>query len=190
MKTLTSFMVLLWAAFMTMPLKAQTIKQQGVAYRYNGKNKRTPIGGVYIKAITSKNGELSDEKTGAFELALNNLKMGSRIGNVQISKLGMIVFNQQAVDEWNVRKDPLCLILCDADEFQKKENNLIAIGRNEAKKKYEKRIAALEKENKDNNNKLDSLKKEYQNALNHVNEYAEVFARIDESEVDIIAQQA
>lgn len=181
----------------SMPLTTHAIRQQGIAYRYNGKNKRTPIGGVYIKAITSNNGEVSDDKDGTFTLVLNGIDMGSRIGNVQVTKRGMMVFNQQTVDEWSVRKDPLCLILCNVDEFQKQKDNLISIGRKEAEKKYKRRLAELEKLNNskqlqidDYNNKLDSLEQERQNALRHMDEYADVFARLDESEVDTIAQRA
>ncbi len=182
---------------MCLAIQSQTINQKGVTYRYNGKNPRTPIGGVYIKAVTANNGEVSNEKTGAFELALNNLRMGSRIGNVRVTKQGMMVFNQQAVDEWSVRKDPLCLILCNADEFQKQKKNLIAIGESQAKKKYDKKLAELKKQNDAQQlkideyyNKLDSLENEYQNALKHMDEYADVFARIDESEVDTVTQRA
>lgn len=177
--------------------QSQTVNQKGVTYRYNGKNPRTPIGGVYIKPITAANGVVSDESSGTFTLAFDNLKMGSRIGNVRVTKQGMMVFNQQAVDEWSVRKDPLCLILCNADEFQKQKKNLIAIGESQAKKKYDKKLAELKKQNDAKQlkideyyNKLDSLEKEYQNALKHMAEYADVFARIDESEVDTIAQRA
>ena len=177
--------------------QSQVIRQNGVTYRYNGKNPRTPIGGVYIKPITAANGVVSEESSGTFTLALDNLKMGSRIGDVRVTKQGMMVFNQQAVDEWSVRKDPLCLILCDADDFQKQKKNLIEIGESQAKKKYDKKLAELKKQNDSNQlkideyyNKLDSLEKEYQNAIKHMNEYADVFARIDESEVDTITQRA
>ena len=177
--------------------QSQTINQKGVTYRYNGKNKRTPIGGVYIKAVTANNGEVSDESNGTFTLVLNSLQMGSRIGNVRVTKQGMMVFNQQAVDEWNVRKDPLCLILCNADEFQRQKKNLIAIGEQQAKKKYDKKLAELERQNNAKQlkideyyNQLDSLEKEYQNALKHMDEYADVFARIDESEADTVTQRA
>ena len=194
MKRLLYFVVFLLIALCG---QSQTINQKGVTYRYNGKNKRTPIGGVYIKAVTANNGEVSNEKTGAFELALNNLRMGSRIGNVRVTKQGMMVFNQQAVDEWSVRKDPLCLILCNADEFQRQKKNLIAIGERQAQKKYEKKLAELKKQNDakqlqidDYYNKLDSLENEYQNALKHMDEYADVFARIDESEADTVTQRA
>lgn len=188
-----------FAFFMLVALcgQSQTINQKGVTYRYNGKNKRTPIGGVYIKAVTANNGVVSDESNGTFTLALNSLQMGSRIGNVRITKQGMMVFNQQAVDEWNVRKAPLCLILCNADEFQRQKKNLIAIGERQAQKKYEKKLAELKKLNDAKQlqideyyNKLDSLEKEKGNALKHMDEYADVFARIDESEVDTVTQRA
>ena len=38
---------------MCLAIQSQTINQKGVTYRYNGKNKRTPIGGVYIKPVTA-----------------------------------------------------------------------------------------------------------------------------------------
>ena len=134
---------------------------------------------------------------GTFTLVLNNLKMGSRLGDVRVTKADMMIFNQHAVDEWTVRKEPLCLILCDADEFQKQKQKLIAIGKSQKKKKYDSKLAELKKQNEDKQlmideyyNKLDSLEKEYQNALKHMDEYADVFVRIDESEVDTMAQRA
>ena len=194
MKRLLYFVVFLLIALCG---QSQTINQKGVTYRYNGKNKRTPIGGVYIKPVTANNGVVSDESNGTFTLVLNSLQMGSRIGNVRVTKQGMMVFNQQAVDDWHVRKDPLCLILCDADEFQRQKKNLIAIGESQAQKKYEKKLAELNKLNEAKQlqideyyNKLDSLEKEKENALKHMDEYADVFARIDESEADTVTQRA
>lgn len=171
--------------------------QRGITYRYNGKNPRIPIGGVYVKTATSPNGVVSDEGNGTFALKLQNIKMGDRLGRATVSKTGLMIFNQQAVDEWSARKEPLKLILCDANQFQKQKNNLIAIGRNQAEKKYKKRLAELEKKNKAQQltldeyyAKLDSINRERDNAEKHMDEYADMFARIDESEVDTLAQRA
>ena len=187
--------IIIFAVLTAMFADAQTI-QKGVVYRYNGKKPRTPIGQVYLKPNTSANGVLSNEN-GVFKLSLNNLSMGSRIGKVRVTKQGMMVFNQQAVDEWSVRKDPLRLILCDANEFQRQKKHLISIGERRAKEKYNKELAKLNKINENQSikieeyyDKLDSLEKEYQNALKHMDEYADLFARIDESEVDTLAQRA
>ena len=177
-------------------MSAQSVTQKGMVYKYNGKNPRTPLGGVYIKVSMADSGVISNDD-GTFTLVLNNLKMGSRLGDVRVTKADMMIFNQHAVDEWTVRKEPLCLILCDADEFQKQKQKLIAIGESQIKKKYDSKLAELKKQDEDKQlkideyyNKLDSLEKKYQNALKHMDEYADVFVRIDESEVDTVAQRA
>ena len=193
-KIVIFFMVLLG----TCNVLAQSVfVQKGITFRYNGKNPRTPLGGVYVKTATSPNGVVSDENNGVFSLKLQNVKMGDRLGRATVSKKGLMVFNQQAVDEWSARKEPLKLILCDANQFQKQKNNLISIGRNQAEKKYKKRLAELEKKNKaqqltldEYHAKLDSINRDRDNAEKHMEEYADMFARIDESEVDTLAQRA
>ncbi len=193
-KIVIFFMVLLG----TCNVLAQSVfVQKGITFRYNGKNPRTPLGGVYVKTATSPNGVVSDENNGVFSLKLQNIKMGDRLGRATVSKKGLMVFNQQAVDEWSARKEPLKLILCDANQFQKQKNNLISIGRNQAEKKYKKRLAELEKKNKAQQltldeyyAKLDSINRDRDNAEKHMEEYADMFARIDESEVDTLAQRA
>ena len=193
MKRMVLFML---ANIFAAAMSAQSVTQKGMVYKYNGKNPRTPLGGVYIKVSMADSGVISNDD-GTFTLVLNNLKMGSRLGDVRVTKADMMIFNQHAVDEWTVRKEPLCLILCDADEFQKQKQKLIAIGESQIKKKYDSKLAELKKQDEDKQlkideyyNKLDSLEKEYQNALKHMDEYADVFVRIDESKVDTVAQRA
>ena len=182
------------AIFLSITLHAQEVTQAGATYRYNGKEQRTPIGRVYVKSISSPNGVLSDSIDGTFSITLPGLKMGDRIGSVTITKKGMMIFNKQAVEEWSVRKEPLSIILCNAAEFEKKRNNLIAIGEREAKKRYDKQLAEIEAQYKEESveyyKKLDELHKELSAAREKLEEYADVFARIDESEIDTLAQQA
>lgn len=195
MRKIVVFFIVLLGSYNV--LAQSVLIQRGITYRYNGKNPRIPMGGVYVKTATSPNGVVSDEGNGTFALKLQNIKMGDRLGRATVSKIGLMIFNQQAVDEWSARKEPLKLILCDANQFQKQKNNLIAIGRNQAEKKYKKRLAELEKKNKAQQltldeyyAKLDSINRERDNAEKHMDEYADMFARIDESEVDTLAQRA
>ena len=181
----------------SMEMSAQVVTQKGVAYRYNGEQERTPLGNVTIRYDADKRTTVSSEQDGTFSLTLNDRRMGDRIGLVTVKKREMMVFNQQAVDEWSVRKDPLILILCDAEEFERQKENLINIGKREAKKKYDLQKAALKA-------KLDASEiqlAEYEAALDkaydeldrlnqHVGEYADLFARIDKSEIDTLAQRA
>ena len=176
---------------------ALAIDQIGIAYRYNGKKQRTPLGGVYIKVATSPNGVVSQEQNGQFVLKLKNIKIGDAMGNAIVQKTGMMVFNKEEVNRWSVQRKPLVLIICDANEFQKQKERLIAIGRNQAEKKYKQKIELLKAQNAKQQlsldqyyAKLDSIEKERNNALAHMDEYADLFARIDESKIDTMAQKA
>ena len=176
---------------------ALAIDQIGIAYRYNGKKQRTPLGGVYIKVATSPNGVVSQEQNGQFVLKLKDIKMGDAMGNAIVQKTGMMVFNKEEVNRWHVQKGALVLIVCDANEFQKQKAQLITIGRNQAEKKYKQKLERLKAQNAKQQlsldqyyAKLDSLEKDKENALAHMDEYADIFARIDESEIDTVAQKA
>ena len=189
---------ILWLLVATLYItNALAIDQLGVAYRYNGKKQRSAIGGVYVKVATSPNGVVSNEPNGQFVLKLKGLGMGDPMGLATVTKKGMMVFNKEEVDRWSVQKKPLVLIVCDANEFQKQKDRLITIGRNQAEKRYKQKLAKLEAQNAKKqlsldlyNAKLDSIEKEKSNALTHMDEYADLFARIDESEIDTIAQKA
>ncbi len=188
----------LWLLVATLCVtNALAIDQLGIAYRYNGKKQRSAIGGVYVKVATSPNGVVSNEPNGQFVLKLKGLGMGDPMGLATVTKKGMMVFNKEEVDRWSVQKKPLVLIVCDANEFQKQKDRLITIGRNQAEKRYKLKLAKLEAQNAKKqlsldlyNAKLDSIEKEKSNALSHMDEYADLFARIDESEIDTIAQKA
>ena len=189
---------ILWLLVATLCVtNALAIDQLGIAYRYNGKKQRSAIGGVYVKVATSPNGVVSNEPNGQFVLKLKGLGMGDPMGLATVTKKGMMVFNKEEVDRWSVQKKPLVLIVCDANEFQKQKDRLITIGRNQAEKRYKQKLAKLEAQNAKKqlsldlyNAKLDSIEKEKSNALAHMDEYADLFARVDESEIDTIAQKA
>lgn len=190
------FILLLLLAILSIG-NALAIDQIGVAYRYNGKKQRTPLGGVYIKVATSPNGVVSQEQNGQFVLKLKDIKMGDAMGNAIVQKTGMMVFNKEEVNRWHVQKGALVLIVCDVNEFQKQKAQLITIGRNQAEKKYKQKIELLKAQNAKQqlsldqyHAKLDSIEKEKENVLAHMDEYADMFARIDESEVDTLAQKA
>ena len=82
-------------------VKALAIDQIGIAYRYNGKKQRTPLGGVYIKVATSPNGVVSQEKNGLFVLKLKDRALGDAMGDAIVQKSGMIVFNLKSASNLN-----------------------------------------------------------------------------------------
>ena len=181
---------------LSLMLSAQVQTQHGVSYSYNGKNPRTPLPNVTIECLSANNTVISDSN-GDFELVFNKLKIGDRIGPVRVKKREMMVFNHQAVEEWSIRKEPLCLILCDANEFERQKQELINIGKHEAQKKYDRQKAELEQQLEASQIdrtkyevELDKAWEELDRLHKHIDEYADLFARIDQSEIDTLAQQA
>ena len=185
-------------------LSAQTLIQGGVVYRYNGKAPRTPVENATLTCMNAVNQSVRSASDGSFQFEFSRESMGGRTPQMgdrilcgKISKREMIVFNQDAVDEWSIRKDPLCLVLRDKADFENQKKELIAIGMREAEKKYEaekirleslyneKKIALEEKEEA-----LDKAWGELERFQGLVDKYADLFARIDEREVDEQAQQA
>ncbi len=71
------------------------IDQECIVYQYNGKEPRTPLGGVYVKDTNSPNGAVSQENTGHLILKLQDLILGDTIGNVIVRRMGMMVFNKE-----------------------------------------------------------------------------------------------
>ena len=187
--------ILCFSLFLLLSVTIMAQTQQGVAYRYNGRNARTPLGNVTISYDANKRSTISAEN-GTFALTLTGKQMGDRIGQVTVKKREMMVFNQQAVDEWSIRKEPLMLILCNADEFEKQKENLIAIGRREAKKKYDKQKAELEAQLNASKIKeaeyeeaLDKAYEELETLQKNMDKYVDAFVRIDLSEVSAEEQR-
>lgn len=172
------------------------IDQECIVYQYNGMKPRTPLGGVYVKVAISEYWAVSQERTGRLTLKLQNCRLGDAIGKVVVQKEGMMIFNKDEVDRWSVRKEPLVLILCDANEFQKRKEQLIAIGCDLADKKYKQKKEQLKALNVKQQlsidqycAKSDSIDNKKRNTLAHMDEYADMLARIDESELDSLAQR-
>ena len=172
------------------------IDQECIVYQYNGRKPRTPLGGVYVKVAISEDWAVSQERTGRLTLKLQNCRLGDAIGKVVVQKEGMMIFNKDEVDRWSVRKEPLVLILCDANEFQKRKEQLIAIGCDLADKKYKQKKEQLKALNvKQQLNidqycaKSDSIDNKKRNTLAYMDEYADMLARIGESELDSLVQR-
>ena len=172
------------------------IDQECIVYHYNGKELRTPLGGVYVKVTNSPNGAVSQENTGHLILKLQGLILGDAIENVIVRKEGMMVFNKEDVGRWHVQKEPLVLILCDAKDFQKRKEQLIEIGRNLTEKKYKQKMEQLKTLNVKQQlsieqyyAKSDSIDNKKRNTLAHMDEYADMLAHIDESELDTLSQR-
>ena len=124
---------------------AQTT-QKGIAYRYNGEKPRTGLQGVLIQCDDASNNNVLTASDGSFTLSLPTLKAGDPLGNVRISKKGMIVMNREAVAEWSVRKTPLIVVLRDADEYKREKEKMEKVTQEATRRIYETKKEELERE--------------------------------------------
>lgn len=85
-------MLLLMMCALTLSVFAQpTITQKGVAYRYNGKKARTPLGNVSVTCTSANATVLSNVQDGSFSLLLKDRRLGDRMGLVTVKKREMML---------------------------------------------------------------------------------------------------
>ncbi|MCH4156394.1 MAG: tetratricopeptide repeat protein [Muribaculaceae bacterium] len=183
--------------FVILPLMAmaQGAKQAGIVLQYNGKSAKTPLPLVELRIANAS--PATSSANGNFTLNFGKLGLGDKITVLHISKPGYVIFNQQAVNDWTVRKVPLKLVMCDATTFDNMKNAAYLLGEKNYKRQYEnkcaevKRLLAEKKITKRNYDKALAEADSVQEAsMTQLDKYAEMFARIDESELDDVTREA
>ncbi len=170
---------------------AQTI-QNGKTVEYQGKNAKTPLAGVSIKVSDVEDVSKQD---GSFRLVFHKLSKGDKIPIGQIFKSGYVIFNKDAYDEWRISSDntPFVIILCKDVEFDRLVRIYYNISLNSYKSQYEKEWKEAEKYKTDKE-KYERLLKDandrYNSAIEQLQKHAETMARIDESAISQIEQEA
>ena len=192
MSLIKLYIILSFSIFCNIGSRAQCV-QKGITFEYQGKEEKTPLGGVNINAggaTTKSNGN------GFFTLEFKNLKIGWPVhSNPQncAFRNGYILFNIDAIKQWCVtdRNTFFSIIMCKKDKF----DALVHAYYNTSNKsllsqkdKDRKRIEALKKEGRirqaEYEQKLKAIEDQYNEAKTLLLEKAELVARIDESEID------
>ena len=167
----------------TKMLSSQTL-QQGRTVEYNGKNAKTPLSGVQV--IAGGAYDISD-KDGHFTLDFISLQNGASIRVERIAKDGYVLFNKDAVDNWQVNdKIPFEIVLCEASHF----DEMVALYYNISYKSYKEqydnecaRVRILLEQNKiqefEYKEQLQAIVEAYKSALDMIDKHAEIMARID-----------
>jgi len=184
------YVICILSLFVIQFVSGQNIRQKGLVLKYNGKNPKTALGNVRIVAMNAQ--PVVSLNNGSFTFSFSSMKMGDKISNVKPYSHGLIVFNKDVVENnWYIRKDALVLIMCDRNEFEKQKQYYIEIGRKAAQKKYEAKIKELELQlsshkikEADYYSSLQAADEELDNVREKLHSYADIFARLDESEMN------
>ncbi len=178
-------MIILLATGTKVP--AQSI-EVGYVKEYNGTAAKTPIEGVEL-SVKGAPSTVTD-KNGRYELHFAILKPGESVAYNDIYKSGYVIFNQDALEYWrisNSRKD-FVIVMCKEQTFRELKKKYYNIIDQSYRKEYERQLALLQEKYANDELRLQQLqaeaRQEYTRKLSDINNYVELFARIDESEMD------
>ena len=164
---------------------------QGIVLEYNEKQKKTPLGQVEI--LVQNAGSTVSNADGHFILNFRTLKPGDKVVVRRIEKPQYEIFNRDALDQWTVsrRGDELfTIVMCRSDKFKRLRDKYFQVASQSyalQMKKERDQLAALKREGKlletEYQSKLQRLSDEYEERLEHLDNYVDRFARIDLSEL-------
>lgn len=163
--------------------------QKGKVLQYQGKQKKTALGGVEILAANA--GSTISGEQGEFSLNFKKLKVGDKI-IARVEKNGYVLFNKEAVDQWHISRtgQPFSIVMCKEEKYREIRNNYERISSEcyaRQQKEEEKKLLALRKQNKlteENYKKqLKQLQNEYETRLENLDTYIDRVARYDISEL-------
>ena len=164
---------------------AQT-RQEGIVKEYNEQLAKTALGQVEI-VVTNAGSTVSDNK-GRFRLEFRTQKPGDKVNVKRIEKLGYVIFNKEAIDQWIISKDkkPFTIVMCQGERFKRIRDNYNAVSSASYKKQREKDEMRLENERKagilkeeEYERAMMALNDEYDRQLENLDNYIDRFARID-----------
>ncbi len=172
----------------------QTV-QRGVVREYNERAAKTPLAGVELRAAGA--GSTFSGEDGEFALEFLTLEPGQRVNVRRIEKEGYVLFNKEAVEQWNLSPTtPFVLVMCRSDRFKRIRDNYYRNSEERYAAQYRKErdeLARLQKEGKlkdeEYRKRLAEVSDNYERQLDNLDAYVDRFARIDLSEISGVEQE-
>lgn len=177
--------VLCVALFSANLLLAKPYIQQGIAYLYDYKTKtKNPVANVSLTVAYAKGPAIS-RTDGIFTIEFYDFGAGKKLAfEKQPFSQGLMVLNKKEVDEWSTFEGKLTLIMCNKKDFEVCKQNYYEVGLQSVTQRYEQKIAALQRESADYQQRLQELEEERDRIMDNLRSSADAMARIDQSELD------
>ena len=175
------FVIVLLSFAFYIEVCAQTSnKEYGILEEYQGRNNRTSIGGVEVSAHGSN--PTTTDNDGLFVLEFE--KGITVVNDFDFDKDGYVVFNKDAVNQWNIANDinnRFHVVICKQRDLRNRINEYYGIYDNENKKELEKKkkeISELKITIREKEEHYRQLDEEYKRLQREARIQAEKYARI------------
>ena len=174
---------------LAIPTFAQTTTQPGVVMEYREDKPQRPLKGVEIEVKYAPS--TTSNQKGAFSLQFNRLKPGSKVEVRKISKPGYVVYNDNAVKQWNIsnKGTAFTILMADAKWFERVKNSLSNKAIANREKKHKQEVAKLEQQVREGKLSLQEketqimeLEDEFERLKDSIPAYAEFVTRININE--------
>lgn len=187
------FVIVLLSFAFYIEVCAQTSnKEYGILEEYQGRNNRISIGGVEVSAHGSN--PTTTDNDGLFVLEFE--KGITVVNDFDFDKDGYVVFNKDAVNQWNIANDinnRFHVVICKQRDLRNRINEYYGIYDNENKKELEKKkkeISELKITIREKEEHYRQLDEEYKRLQREARIQAEKYARIDENALNEVEYKA
>ena len=167
------------------------ISQRGIVLEYNGREQKTPLSQVEIRVQNA--GSTISGADGRFTLNFRTLKAGDKVVVRRIEKTGYELFNTDAIDQWNIGRtegENFTIVMCRTEQLRQLREQYLQAASNSYKQQMKKesdQLAALQRQGKlqerEYKNRQKQLQDEYEEWMEHIDNYIDRFARIDLSQL-------
>ena len=185
--------LVIFAIVFSVRVSAQiSIIEYGVLEEYQGRNNRTAIAGVDVSARGSN--PTTTDNDGLFILEFE--KGITVVHDFDFDKEGYVVFNKDAVNQWNIANDinnRFHVVICKQRDLRNRINEYYNIYDNESKKYLEqkkKEISELKISIREKEERFLQLDAEYKRLQREARIQAEKYARIDENALNEVEYKA
>lgn len=177
---LIHFMVLTCASY-----SQKVIAEYGVLEEYHGRENRTAVSGIDVSADGSNMSSTDDQ--GFFVLQFD--KDITAVEHFDFDKDGYVIFNRDAVSQWKISnnfQDRFHVVICNQRDLRKKILEYYEIFDGEAQKnilRQKEELNKLKLSFRETEERLHVINEEYQRLQREAKAKAEMYARVDENQL-------
>ena len=184
------YLTVLFGLFLSVPmLHAQSVQKVQV-FEYRGAEPKVPLEGVTIAVQNAP--QMQSDQQGEMQLQFRTQKRGEKVQVRRIEKTGYEIFNNDALQQWNISEErPFRVVMCRTEFLKSLREQYMQNASNSYRQQFDNDRKALDNERKEKElskevyeQRLMELQMFYNQQFSQLSQYVEQFVRLDLNELD------